>query len=59
MPRHEDTGSENQEGAATCEALRDEGNHFLHVQQYNKAIESFTKVIGSGWGKIHVGSLVE
>lgn len=43
MPRG-DEGSENQEGAISFETLRDEGQHFVHVQQFDKAIESFTKV---------------
>jgi len=43
MPR-DDNGSENQEGAVSFETLRDEGQHFVHVQQFDKAIESFTKV---------------
>lgn len=29
----------------TFETLRDEGEHFVHVQQYVKAIESFTKAL--------------
>ena len=47
MPRKgrlSDTGSENQEPVGTFETLRDEGEHFVHVKQYDKAIESFTKV---------------
>ena len=39
-----DQGSENQEGAISFETLRDEGQHFVHVQQFEKAIESFSKV---------------
>ncbi|KAL4217492.1 hypothetical protein ACF0H5_023941 [Mactra antiquata] len=44
MGRH-DEGSENQEGAISYETHRDEGQHFLHVQQYHRAIESFTKAL--------------
>lgn len=44
MP-HGENGSENQEGAVTFETLRDEGQHFVHVQQFHKAIESFTKAL--------------
>lgn len=53
MPRG-DTESENQEGAISFETLRDEGQHFVHVQQFDKAIESFTKVYVKrrGWGDI-------
>ncbi|KAH9524770.1 Tetratricopeptide repeat protein 25 [Bulinus truncatus] len=29
----------------TFETLRDEGEHFVHVKQYEKAIESFTKAL--------------
>ncbi|XP_052237350.1 outer dynein arm-docking complex subunit 4-like [Dreissena polymorpha] len=43
MPREE--GSENQEGAISFETLRDEGQHFVHVQQFDKAIESFSKAL--------------
>lgn len=43
MPRG-DEGSDNQEGAISFDTLRDEGQHFVHVQQFDKAIESFTKV---------------
>ena len=52
MPRGQrdnDNGSESQEGG-TYETIKDEGYHFVHVQQHDKAIESFTKVIGGGWG---------
>ncbi|XP_052813789.1 outer dynein arm-docking complex subunit 4-like isoform X4 [Mya arenaria] len=46
MPRQGgDHGSENQEGAISFETLRDEGQHFVHVQQFDKAIESFTKAL--------------
>ena len=48
-PRDNDNGSEAQEGG-TYETLKDEGYHFVHVQQHDKAIESFTKVIGGGCG---------
>lgn len=49
MPRG-DTESENQEGAISFETLRDEGQHFVHVQQFDKAIESFTKVyVKTSW----------
>ena len=45
MPRgaRDDNGSDVQEGG-TFETLRDEGYHFVHVKQHDKAIESFTKV---------------
>lgn len=36
---------EEQGTVGTFETLRDEGEHFVHVQQYSKAIESFTKVL--------------
>ncbi|XP_053386102.1 outer dynein arm-docking complex subunit 4-like isoform X4 [Mercenaria mercenaria] len=47
MPRGRggENGSENQEGVVSFETLRDEGNHFVHVQQYHKAVESFTKAL--------------
>ncbi|XP_041374059.1 outer dynein arm-docking complex subunit 4-like [Gigantopelta aegis] len=35
----------DQEAAGTFETLRDEGEHFVHVKQYKKAIESFTKAL--------------
>ena len=44
MPRdNDDNGSESQEGCS-FETIRDEGYHFVHKQQHDKAIESFTKV---------------
>ena len=39
-----DGASEDQGTVGTFDTLRDEGEHFVHVQQYVKAIESFTKV---------------
>ncbi|KAK3082593.1 hypothetical protein FSP39_000037 [Pinctada imbricata] len=48
MPRKgrgSDTGSENQELVGTFETLRDEGEHFVHVKNYAKAIESFTRAL--------------
>ena len=39
-----DGASEGLGPVGTFETLRDEGEHFVHVQQYVKAIESFTKV---------------
>ncbi|BFZ01390.1 hypothetical protein BsWGS_04429 [Bradybaena similaris] len=36
---------EEQGTVGTFETLRDEGEHFVHVQQYSKAIESFTKAL--------------
>lgn len=46
MPRRggSDNGSENQELAGTFETLRDEGEHFVHVKLWQKAIDSFTRV---------------
>lgn len=40
-----DAGTDDQGVVGTFETLRDEGEHFVHVKQYEKAIESFTKVI--------------
>lgn len=39
-----DAATEEQGTVGTFETLRDEGEHFVHVQQYAKAIDSFTKV---------------
>lgn len=39
-----DAGTEEQSTVGTFETLRDEGEHFVHVKQYERAIESFTKV---------------
>lgn len=39
-----DAASVEQPVVGTFETLRDEGEHFVHVKQYQKAIESFTKV---------------
>lgn len=39
-----DIDSESTGVVGTFETLRDEGGHFMHVGQYKKAIESFTKV---------------
>jgi len=46
MPRrgHDDDGSESGDGVS-FETLRDEGMHFMHVQHFEQAAESFTKVI--------------
>lgn len=45
MPgRHGDGDSQNAGEAGTFETLRDEGEYFVHVKQFQKAIESFTKV---------------
>lgn len=46
MPRRggSDNGSENPELVGTFETLRDEGEHFVHVKQWQKAIDSFTRV---------------
>jgi hypothetical protein len=45
MPgRHGDSDSQNAAEAGTFDTLRDEGEYFVHVKQYQKAIESFTKV---------------
>ena len=52
--RDEDSdGGTEQENAGTFETLRDEGEHFVHVQQFKKAIESFTKVCHV-YFKIHI-----
>jgi len=40
-----DGASEEQGTVGTFDTLRDEGEHFVHVQQYLKAIESFTKAL--------------
>jgi len=40
-----DGASEDQGTVGTFDTLRDEGEHFVHVQQYVKAIESFTKAL--------------
>ncbi|KAK7507840.1 hypothetical protein BaRGS_00000805 [Batillaria attramentaria] len=40
-----DAGTEEQTTVGTFETLRDEGEHFVHVKQYQKAIESFTKAL--------------
>ncbi|XP_062614020.1 outer dynein arm-docking complex subunit 4-like isoform X6 [Saccostrea cucullata] len=47
MPRRggSDNGSENQEMVGTFETLRDEGEHFVHVKLWQKAIDSFTRAI--------------
>eukprot|EP00105_Crassostrea_gigas_P014176 XP_011430751.1 PREDICTED: tetratricopeptide repeat protein 25 isoform X4 [Crassostrea gigas] len=47
MPRRggSDNGSENQELVGTFETLRDEGEHFVHVKLWQKAIDSFTRAI--------------
>nr|XP_022322330.1 tetratricopeptide repeat protein 25-like isoform X9 [Crassostrea virginica] len=47
MPRRggSDHGSENQELVGTFETLRDEGEHFVHVKLWQKAIDSFTRAI--------------
>ena len=39
-----DEGMDEHEVVGTFETLRDEGEHFLHVKQFERAIESFTKV---------------
>ena len=39
-----DAGTGEHETVGTFETLRDEGEHFVHVKQYQRAIESFTKV---------------
>ena len=39
-----DGGTDEQTTVGTFETLRDEGEHFVHVKQYQRAIESFTKV---------------
>ena len=41
-----DLGTDEQATVGTFETLRDEGEHFVHVKQYERAIESFTKVCG-------------
>ncbi|XP_076458744.1 outer dynein arm-docking complex subunit 4-like isoform X2 [Babylonia areolata] len=40
-----DAGTEEQQTPGTFETLRDEGEHFVHVKQYQRAIESFTKAL--------------
>ena len=46
MPgRHGDSDSQNAAEAGTFDTLRDEGEYFVHVKQYQKAIESFTKAL--------------
>ncbi|RUS85830.1 hypothetical protein EGW08_006382 [Elysia chlorotica] len=40
-----DAGTSEEVVVGTFETLRDEGEHFVHVQQYEKAIESFTKAL--------------
>ncbi|XP_025086327.1 tetratricopeptide repeat protein 25-like isoform X4 [Pomacea canaliculata] len=40
-----DVASEEQSTVGTFETLRDEGEHFVHVKQYQKAIESFSKAL--------------
>ncbi|GFO25847.1 tetratricopeptide repeat protein 25 [Plakobranchus ocellatus] len=40
-----DAGTAEEVVVGTFETLRDEGEHFVHVQQYEKAIESFTKAL--------------
>lgn len=40
-----DAGTAEETVVGTFETLRDEGEHFVHVQQYEKAIESFTKAL--------------
>lgn len=42
-----ETESDSQEYQGTFETLRDEGEHFVHVANYKKAIDSFSKV--KGW----------
>lgn len=39
-----DMGSEKEE-VGSFETLRDEGMHFVHIQLYQKAVESFTRVL--------------
>ncbi|XP_052079857.1 outer dynein arm-docking complex subunit 4-like isoform X9 [Mytilus californianus] len=51
MPgRHGDGDSQNANEAGTFETLRDEGEYFVHVKQYQKAIESFTKALEMSTG---------
>lgn len=46
MPgRNKDSDSQNATEAGTFETLRDEGEYFVHVKQYQKAIESFSKAL--------------
>ncbi|CAL1526419.1 unnamed protein product [Lymnaea stagnalis] len=40
-----DAGTDDPGTVGTFETLRDEGEHFVHVKQYEKAIESFTKAL--------------
>ncbi|XP_012939492.1 tetratricopeptide repeat protein 25 isoform X4 [Aplysia californica] len=40
-----DAATDDQGTVGTFETLRDEGEHFVHVQQYVKAIESFSKAL--------------
>ncbi|XP_063412405.1 outer dynein arm-docking complex subunit 4-like isoform X5 [Mytilus trossulus] len=51
MPgRHGDGDSQNAGEAGTFETLRDEGEYFVHVKQFQKAIESFTKALEMSTG---------
>lgn len=45
MPGKDKHSEDGDESLGTFETLRDEGEHFVHVKQFGKAIESFTKVV--------------
>ncbi|XP_070187782.1 filaggrin-like isoform X3 [Littorina saxatilis] len=40
-----DAGTDGPVTVGTFETLRDEGEHFVHVQQFQRAIDSFTKAL--------------
>ncbi|XP_046581289.1 outer dynein arm-docking complex subunit 4-like isoform X2 [Haliotis rubra] len=40
-----DNGTDNHDSQVTFETHRDEGEHFIHVKQYKRAIASFTKAL--------------
>lgn len=48
-----DIDSESIGVVGTFETLRDEGGHFMHVGQFKKAIESFTKALEMNEGDKH------
>ncbi|KAL5006143.1 hypothetical protein ScPMuIL_017301 [Solemya velum] len=45
MPGKDKRSDDGEESTGTFETLRDEGEHFVHVKQFGKAIESFTKAL--------------
>ncbi|XP_071101077.1 outer dynein arm-docking complex subunit 4-like [Haliotis cracherodii] len=48
-----DNGTDNHDAQVTFETHRDEGEHFIHVKQYKRAIASFSKAL-----EMHTGDRV-